>query len=325
MTTPVLSDSADALRRQAIAWRIGQCGANWTADDQVAFEAWLRLSPAHAAAYAEISRRLNWLERLAASDTVSRDAALRYRPVMSKSGLGRWTKLATAAVVLLGLGVATFSSQGWYGRSSHYVVQRGGHQTLSLADGSVLELNTDSEIQVRLNHWQRRVEVIKGEVFFKVVHQPERPFLVMAGAGRSVDIGTEFNVYRQAGQVLVAVQEGRVRVDARQSRDLSAGQVAAYDDNGEFVALPAGLSVDNVTAWRRGKLVFNNRRLDEVLAEIGRYHQVRLQLSEHKLADNKVSGAFFIDRLEDNLATIAGSLNLKVVHALNGEVSLARR
>jgi transmembrane sensor len=67
-----------------------------------------------------------------------------------------------------------------------------------------------------------------------------------------------------------------------------------YNNSGEFVATPEKLSVKNLSAWRQGKLIFDNCRLDEVLAEMGRYHNVQLQLSDEKLANNKVSGSFFI-------------------------------
>jgi transmembrane sensor len=165
---------------------------------------------------------------------------------------------------------------------------------------------------------------MKGEVYFSVIHNAEKPFIVQAGAGRSIDIGTEFDVYRQPEQVIIAVQEGSVRVEANQSRDLIASEAVAYNQKGDFINLPAKLNIDSVTAWRRGKLIFDNRRLDEVLSEIGRYHKVQLRLAETQLADNKVSGTFFIDRLEANLATIANSLNLTVRHISDGEIVLAK-
>lgn len=325
MTTPVASDTVETLEHEAIDWLIRLSDESCTVADQKAFDVWLQQSPAHQVAYAEIARRMDWVQRVAQTDTVTRAEALRYRANNQKRASYRLIRLATAASVLLVLGMATFSSEGWYGSSSHYQVARGGQKTINLADGSQLELNTDSEVNVRLNRWQRSIEVVKGEVFFSVEHNPERPFVVTAGAGRSIDIGTEFEVYRQPNQVMIAVQEGSVRVEAQQSRDLIALQTVAYDQNGKFIALPPKLSIDSVTAWRRGKLVFDNRRLDDVLAEIGRYHNVQLQLADPKLADNKVSGTFFIDRLEGNLATIANSLNLTVQHPNSGEIVLTRR
>lgn len=325
MTTPAATDQAQTIKDEAIEWLIRLSAENCPAADLKAFERWVQQSAAHQAAYAEIADRLGWLERVAKTDTDTRNAALRYRPKQKKQLKNPKIRWATAASVLLVIGVVTFSSEGWYGSSSHYQVVRGGHEAINLADGSRLEMNTDSEINVRINHWQRAVEVVKGEVYFTVIHNAEKPFIVTAGAGRSIDIGTEFDVYRQPEQVTIAVQEGSVRVEAKQSRELTASEAVAYNQNGDFVNLPPKLNIDSVTAWRRGKLIFDNRRLDDVLTEIGRYHNTQLRLADRNLVANKVSGTFFIDRLEGNLATIANSLNLTVHHAGNGEIILAKR
>lgn len=324
MTVPAATDIAETLQDEAIEWMIRLSAESCPADELQAFDQWLQQSPGHQAAYAEIARRMDWLERVAKNDAAVRKAALRYRSEPQEHAGRRWLKLASAASILLAVGVATFSSEGWYGSSAHYRSARGGRETVDLADGSRLELNTDSEVKVRLNRWQRSVQVIKGEVYFSVAHQTERPFIVTAGAGRSIDIGTEFEVYRQGGQVIIAVREGSVRVEAKQSRELTASQTVAYDPNGDFIDPPAQFDIDAATAWRRGKLIFDNRRLDEVLSEMSRYHNVQLQLSDRKLADNKVSGTFFIDRLDGNLATIANSLNLTVRYAGSGKIVLAR-
>jgi transmembrane sensor len=325
MIIPAATVNDETLKDEAIEWLMRLSAENCTAADRRDFDNWRQQSAAHQAVYAEIARRMNWLEHVAQTDTASRNEALRYRPHKQKTIIRRWTMLATAASVLLILGISAFSTDGWYGINAHYSVARGGRETVTLADGSNLEMNTDTEVNVRINRWQRSVEVVKGEVFFRVVHNAERPFVVTAGAGRTIDTGTEFDVYRQPQQVVVAVQEGSVRVEAKQNRDLVASQTVSYDQNGNFKALPAKFCIDNITAWRRGKLIFDNRRLNDVLAEIGRYHNVQLQLADPKLADNKVSGTFFIDRLESNLATIANSLNLTVQHSGNDKIVLVKR
>lgn len=300
MTTPAISEHTDRLQDEAIEWLIRLSAENCPETDTQAFNNWLHQSPAHQAAYAEITQRMNWLERVAKTDTDTRNAALGYRPRGKKHTLQRTIKLATAASILLVAGIATFSSQGWYGNTRHYQVAQGEHKTIHLADGSQLELNTDSEIKVRYNHFQRSIEIIKGEVFFSVQHNAQRPFIVTAGAGRSIDIGTEFNIHRQADKVVIAVQQGSVRVEAQQSRDLITSQAIAYNQNGEFINLPSS-NIDSLTAWRHGKLIFNNCRLDEVLTEISRYHKVQLSLGNPKLGDKKVSGTFFINHLFINL------------------------
>lgn len=324
MTVPAHDHDA-TNKEQAINWLIRLSAEHCPDGERQAFERWLRQSPGHRAAYDEITRRMDWLERVAESDTGLRNAALRYRAGRRKPTKRLWLRLSIAASLLLIIGVATFSPEGWYGTSARYQVARGGHDTVELADGSRLELNTDSEVEVRINRWQRTVEVVKGEVFFSVTHDADKPFVVTAGAGRSIDLGTEFNVYRQADRVIVAVQEGKVRVEAKQSRELTASQAVAYNRHGDFIALPERFDLAEATAWRRGKLIFDKRRLGEVLAEMARYHRIRLYLADRTLADLKVSGTFFIDRLDSNLALIADSLNLAVHPTGHGEIVIVKR
>ncbi|WP_225587281.1 FecR family protein [Methylomonas fluvii] len=312
----------DPIQDQAVEWLIRLSAENCPAAERAAFQTWLQQSPAHQATYAQIERRMQWLERVGQADSAGRKTALQYRPAKSFV-FSRQAGLAAAATILLGVGLATFSPFGWYGYTRHFSAEPGARQTVNLADGTQLELNTDSEVAVRVNRSQRNVDVVKGEVYFSVVHNPDQPFVVTAGAGRSVDIGTEFEVYRQADQVVVAVHEGSVRVEAKQSRDLTASQAVAYDRNGNFVETAA--DVETLSAWRRGKLIFDNRRLDEVLAEIGRYHRVSIGLADPALAERKVSGTFFTERLDDNLAAIAGSLNLQVRQAGDGRILLGKR
>jgi transmembrane sensor len=190
-----------------------------------------------------------------------------------------------------------------------------------LADGSSIELNTESEVRVHFNHWQRNIEMIKGEAFFSVAHDADRPFEVRAGSGRIRDIGTAFEVYIKPEQIIVAVEEGIVEVQAAEKRELIAGQQLAFNDNGEFQALQ-NQDVAGLTAWRQGLLVFRNRRLDEVLAEVGRYHDTRIRLQSEALGTLRVSGTFHTAELDNTLSAIATILPVTIDHVGEHEIVL---
>lgn len=310
----------------AVEWFIRLNAESCAPDDLRAFEHWLQQNPAHRTAYEEITRRKNLLKRATAANENLRHAALSYRPGKKSRAFSNTLRLATAASVFLLVGIATFSAEGWYGTSDHLVVGHGNQETVHLADGSRLELNTDSEVKIRINRWQRSVELIRGEVYFNVVHDQNKPFVVTAGSGRTIDLGTQFDVYRHTdGEVIIAVQEGSVRVTANQTKDLSASQAISYDANGEFTETANGLEPDTLLAWRRGKLIFDNRRLDEALNELCRYHNVRVHLAQAELGEQRISGTFPIDRLESNLAVIAQGLGLKVRQQANGQIVIANR
>lgn len=162
------------LKDQAIEWLIRLNADHCPAAERAAFESWLEQSPAHAAAYIEVLQRMQWLERVGRSDELGRQAALQHRPAKS-SAFSQRVGLAVAATVLLGAGLATFSPFGWYGFTSHYSAERGERRTVKLSDGTQLELNTDSQVAVRVNRNQRNVEVVRGRCISAWFTTPTNP------------------------------------------------------------------------------------------------------------------------------------------------------
>ena len=304
------SEITDKSTDEAIAWVLKLRSESCLPDDRQIFEDWLCQNPAHRELYAKLDANWQALDRFKGLDFSTRSEALRYRPPV-RSMRKQWAGLAMAASLLFALGLTAFAPNGWYGVDMHYTTARGSHETINLADGSQLELNSDTEVKVHLSHWLRSVELVRGEAFFNVVHESVRPFVVTAANGHIVDIGTQFEVYLQAEQVLVTVQEGSVRVDAGESRELTASQTLAYNHSGDCMTVPAD-PVEHLTAWRRGQLIFDNRRLDEVLAELSRYHNTQVRLASPALGKLKVSGSFRIDRLASALDTIASTLPVTI-------------
>ncbi|MDD5411689.1 MAG: FecR family protein [Methylobacter sp.] len=315
------SPSSELLQTQAVDWLLRIRSENCTETERYAFNIWLEESVSHRQAYETVLAQWEWMEPFKAMNFPARDAALRYR---GKSPCHLFTFClykGAAASLLLVLGLATFSPNGWLGFPQTYVAEKGDRQTVTLVDGSSIELNTESEVRVHFNRWHRNVDIIKGEVFFTVVHDAERPFEVRAGNGRIRDIGTAFEVYIKPEQVIVAVQEGIVEVQALKKRELTAGQQLAYNDSGEFQALQ-GQDVAGLTAWRQGNLVFRNRPLDDVLAEVGRYHDSRIRLQNESLGKLRVSGTFHTVELNDTLNAIATILPVNIDYIGTHEIVL---
>jgi len=269
----------------------------------------LAADPAHPEAYRQAERQWAWMRQFEGQNFKARDQALRYRPLR---GRRRLVAFATAASVLLVAGWALFSAQGWYGLPHSYATGKNQRQTVALADGSTLELNADSEVRVRYNRFQRRVELVRGEAFFDVRHDAARPFSVHADNAVIRDIGTAFDVYKQARQTSVTVLEGLVELEVGgERRQLAAGQQLAFGNDGRFLALPHS-DPAGTTAWRQGLLVFRGRRLSEVIAEICRYHDVDIRLPDPNLAELKVSGSFRTEQLDELLNAVATLLPVKV-------------
>ena len=290
---------------EAVAYWIMRLSAKDCTDaERRVFENWLAQHPLHQQRYDQAQAQWQAMEAFKTMRFPEREAALRYRAAKKT----RYFPLATAATVVLALGLTAFDADGWLGSWETYQTEKGGHSSVLLADGSRVELNTESEIQVHFNHWQRHVELIRGEAFFSVAHNAARPFKVQAGVGIIEDIGTQFEVFlKENQQVLVAVEEGSVSVTTSQTQELVAGQQLLYADSGEF-SKPTPEEISALTAWRQGQLRFNNRKLADVLEEIGRYHDIRIHVSDPKLAKLAVSGVFKTHNLQGMMNAITLTL-----------------
>lgn len=307
----------DVLHTQAIDWLLRIRSENCTETERHAFNIWLEESPSHRQAYETAQAQWEWMEPFKTMAFPARDAALRYRGKPPR----RLFKYSAAAALLLAFSLTAFMPNGWVGIPHTYIAEKGGRQTITLADGSSVELNTESEVRVHFNRWHRNVEMIKGEAFFTVTHDSERPFEVRTGSGRIRDIGTAFEVYIKPEHVIVAVQEGIVEVQASEKRKLTAGQQLAFNGSGKFQVLQ-GQDVAGLTAWRQGNLVFRDRRLDDVLTEVGRYHHTRIRLQNEALGKLRVSGTFHTAELDDTLSAITAILPVNIDHVGEHEIVL---
>lgn len=197
-----------------------------------------------------------------------------------------------------------------------------GQQTLfTLADGSIVHLNTRSALDVEINESQRTLTLLRGEAMFEVAKDPERPFRVAAGDVVVEAIGTAFNVYRHDGQVQVTVVEGEVTVEqATASLDVStpavervqllAGQEALSNASGEIAQIEAP-DLEKRTAWREQRLVFREDSLADVAAQFNRYNS--LQLVIEASATQRITATFDAHDPQSFIAFLERDPALRVV------------
>lgn len=306
------------MRDQAIDWLLRSRAPTFAHRERVKLDAWLQENPLHRMAYHRLCDQWQWLDHFEKSSFPAREAALAYREPRPRPA---W-RYAFAMALVICTSWLTFSSEGWLGFPSTYATAKGLRQTVVLADGSRAELNTESEITVRYNHFGRFVELLRGEVFFSVRHNAARRFEVSAGNATIADLGTAFNVYKRPERIEVLVQEGRVSITrAAATIELAAGQQIAYRENGDFLPVSAA-DIASRTAWRKGLLLFRGRRLDEVLKEIGRYHETVIRLPNPDVAKLRVTGAFHTDKLDDLLNAVATLLPVEVKRVGPAEIRL---
>jgi transmembrane sensor len=231
---------------------------------------------------------------------------------------------ALLAASLAGIALAAYSLF-WGTTAAVQILQTpvGHNLAFTLADGSRLNLGADTRLEIRFNSASRRISITRGEAFFAVAKDRNRPFIVGAGDATVTAVGTEFSVNRGADEVVIAVIEGRVVVDAgtEASPDsrpdsvktqLSAGQQILVSAAG--TGSPASLS--NVTValgWQNDRLAFQSEPLSRVLVDVNRYTSKPISVDDSSIGDLMITGTVVRDDVSGWLASLEKAFPVRVV------------
>lgn len=323
-----------------------------------ALREWLERSPVHREELSSLISfygRMNVLTELAvplgAAEPVSAGTRRPGKPMA-------W-RLAAAAVLLVTLGALTV----WINHdplpttNGLYTTTIGDQETTRLADGSMVQLNTNSRIEVDYDDQYRNVRLLHGEAYFTVAKRPDRPFRVFAGAGRIQALGTAFAVRLKDDDVDVTVAEGHVALAALEppripadspstqrddhARDerysatigmLSAGQSASIvertgKDAGSPAPSPVVRTIDpqelaRRLSWRKGLLVFAGEPLAQVVEEISRYTTTTIEVTDPALGTIAIGGQFRVGDTEGLLDALQSNFDLRVTRVGHHHVRL---
>ncbi|UZW62192.1 FecR family protein [Lysobacter enzymogenes] len=224
------------------------------------------------------------------------------------SGWGAWLAFAPAPAV-------------------QYATAIGERREVRLSDGSTLILDTDTSLRVSYQRSLRRIELARGRVQAQVAHDRDRPFVVASGTGTVRAVGTVFQVEKRDGDTVVRLLEGRIVVatgNAGHALELRALQQIGYRDGG---GLGGAQSIDRdaAEAWTRGRLVFDEKPLAELLAEVNRYSRDRLVLANPQLGEIRISGAFAVDDRPALVLALQRGWGLQAKRTGRDETTLYRR
>lgn len=222
---------------------------------------------------------------------------------------------------------ATFYFQLWSHWSSREQVQafatpRAEQRAVTLVDGSVVTLGARTEIHTRITATERTIVLDRGEAWFNVAHERQRPFKVLAGGGVITALGTEFNVRRdfegEKDRVTVTVGEGLVKVEPRriasqnsmsksataepgsmwQMAQLRKGQEVIYD-NAKGRSGIRSADVTATAAWKEGRLEYIHQPLSAVVASINRYSEKSIALADESVGELDYSGTVFEGQIDE--------------------------
>lgn len=284
--------------RTAATWFARQRAAALDAGERQAFDAWLAEDVEHRIAYAEAERAWE-VARAAFADPGLSGA----RP--ARRGVGM-ALAAGLALSLLG-GGGLLAVQQLLGpkplATQAFQTEVGQRSTVTLPDGSVVTLNTDTVVRTRADGERRLVYLERGQAYFKVAKDRRHPFVVTA-AGRTVTaLGTAFDVRVDGSGLKVVLVEGKVRVEGPpaaksaasaprevQATEMLAGSQLVAPDNSDWRLTSADTARE--TSWLSGQLIFDDEPLGKVVAELNRYSDQKMVIEDEALAARPISGAF---------------------------------
>ncbi len=311
----------DNIHDQACHWHVILRSDTVTREDQRAFSLWISQSGAHQRIYDEITLSLESLDNIRHDPDIKmlRMAALK-KPEYKKKYMIAAISIAATMI----LGILTLS-----GLPSHYPAPDaleeiktsdmletaiGERSTIKLADGSLVDLNTNTKIRTHLTAKRRLVILTHGQAIFEVAKDIKRPFVVIAGDQKITAIGTQFEVRTDDKGTSVTLLEGKVLIDEIRikTKNIKNSPAPVELTPGERFVAPTSsppivvkIDFDKVTSWRQGRVDFEDELLADVIDELNRYSKHQVVLGDSSLGELRISGSFKTGSFDNFLAALA--------------------
>ncbi len=318
--TPRRPNIDEALREAAAQWVVALRAPDAGEAEWLAFEAWLEDGPDRRMAYdratalwedidAHQAALRQRLQRASASPVVSLESRRARRSwTAPAAAVGALAAAAVLAVVVF-IPAPPSAPPPSVAAPTVYVTAKGEHRSLTLEDGSRIDLNGASRISVRFLADRREVTLDDAEAAFSVAHDTARPFIISAGRRSVRVVGTEFDVMRHEGRIAVTVRRGIVEV--AQGADapvrLTAGRrLRAEDDSTPAVIEPVAEA--EAQGWRTGRLIYRQQPFGDVVSDLGRYFDEPLRIEGDRTAALRFSGVLVVGQEDEIIRRIEALL-----------------
>lgn len=304
MSTGTDTSVSREVARQAAHWLMLMHDERPSPAQQQACARWRAADPAHERAWQRADRVRQQLGLLP--------------PKVAMGTLNRQRRQALKHLLILAALVpasyAGYRATPWRDWQADHVTGVGERQKLKLEDGSLVDLNTDTAINVRFDAQQRLIQVLRGEILVDSGADPgqpvHRPLRVETAQGRMQALGTRFSVRQLDDSTRLAVLQGKVRVEPRHTAPLviNAGEQVNF---GAASIGPARPALEQDTRWTSGQLVADDLALEDFLRELNRYRPGLLRC-EADVRGLRISGGFQLDNTDAILAALPQTLPVQV-------------
>jgi transmembrane sensor len=307
-----MMDQEQSRHERAAHWCVIMQSGAPTAAEKKGFADWINENPLHLQEYRAVLSL--WTEAAdygAALDPTSDVIRLypAHKGVIAKDADGRGRRFYGFFMAMKGGLLVSQIADNLFGPAVEpFQTRKGESRTIALDDGSVIQLNTLSKLEVRFSPHERTIMMLEGEAYFDVAKDPQRPFVVRTDKASVQAVGTEFNVRLRPDDLAVTVVEGKVMLrqikadDAKQTKawetSLSRNEQAVLSrfdggaDNDPLIRRSDDVPLEKVVSWRQNKLIFEAARLGDVVADFNRYNTMEIILADEDLADLSISGVF---------------------------------
>jgi transmembrane sensor len=295
------SDRA-GLEQEALGWLSRLTSGAATEMDRAAFVRWRNQHPEHEAAFREALKVWQGIGHAAHGDGLAPIPV----PHVSRRQLLKAGALA-AAVGAISVGGAKLGFwPGLTGMLADYATGAGEQERVTLGDRVQVELNTRSALSVD-DKGVQGVRLSEGEAVF-TVRPGFEPFRVSAGSGVAVLERGVVTVRHDGAKVRIACLEGAV--DVVQPARLSLKPSEQVTCAGQNLGAVRTVDAEAVTSWRRGELLFRDEPLENVVSELNRYRKGMVMIASRAAAERRVTGLFYLDRLDEALGHIQHALRI---------------
>lgn len=309
----------DARREDAAAWVVRLEAGDLSDAEATAFDAWLLAAPEHPTAFDAA---------LAVSRAYARSADAIVRELGSRRAApptyGRRAVMGVGAMAAAAAFAVVIAPQFAAADTETYFTAKGERRTVELADGSTVDLNGGTRLTVTFARDARRLTLEQGQAVFDVAHAPKRPFTIAAGDRTVRVVGTQFDVRRLDGKLSVTVARGAVEVRpaegaAGRAYRLHPGQRLDHQE-GAVVARVAPAEAEEVLGWRKGRLVYREQPLSEVVADLNQQFAAPIRIEDPTLAATPISGVLVLDSQSAVIERLALLVPIRAVRSDAGVV-----
>jgi transmembrane sensor len=271
----------------------------------------------------EILKKIISIEQRPGNSKVNKETWLK--------SLDRWAKIAAVFSLLL---VSALLISYWnFGSEKVEFIgttpweiknnKRGERSEFLLPDGSHVHLNYESQIRFPLEFDENyRVVELRGEAFFQVVKNSDKPFIVKVNNLETEVLGTSFNIksLENSPTTEISLVTGKVKVYVQENPSkiiyLSPGDQLRYDDRTKEL-ISGEFNLDKVTSWKEGTLIFENSSLAEFIDKLERWYGVEVQLDGKSNEEWKINGRYQNEKLDDILKGLSFVYGIK--YTINGK------